>query len=116
MTETIETPAAPVEERPFGPTAALMLATGLGGFILGLFTTLAAADEGTADFLKFNERVGPLSGKTLIAISVFFGSWAILTGALARRDLPWKPVVAGMGILLALGFLMTFPTFFEAFE
>ena len=101
--------------RPFGPAAAMLLAAGLGTFILGLLTTLAEASTGIKDGLQWNDRVGPLSGKTIIAAAVFFGGWGLLTGALRRSDPPWRTVVYATGALVALGLLMTFPTFFQAF-
>jgi hypothetical protein len=56
-----------------------------------------------------------LSGKTIIAACVFFCAWAVLAVAMRRSDPPWKPVVYATAALIALGLLMTFPTFFEAF-
>src|SRR6266540_3960582 len=90
---------APGGALPFGPAAAVMLAAGLGTFILGLLTTLAEASTGIADGLQWNDRVGPLSGKTIIAASVFFGSWGLLTAALRRSDPPWRMVVYATGAL-----------------
>jgi hypothetical protein len=101
--------------RPFGPAAAVMLAAGAGVFVLGLLTTLAEASTGIKDGLQWNDRVGPLSGKTIIAACVFFCAWAVLAVAMRRSDPPWKPVVYATAALIALGLLMTFPTFFEAF-
>jgi len=63
-----------------------------------------------------NERPGrPALGKTIIAAAVFFGSWALLAVVLWRKDPPWKPVIYATVALIALGLLMTFPTFFQAF-
>ena len=113
---TTETTSPTVEqEQPFGPAAAVILAAGLGTFVLGLLTTLTEASEGVASALQFNDRVGPLSGKTIIAAAVFFGSWAVLATVLHRANPPWRTVVGAAGTLIALGFLMTFPTFFQAF-
>ena len=114
----VETPtaAAPVaEDRPTGLMAAALLAAGLGAFVLGLLTTLAEASAGVASWLQFNDRVGPLSGKTIIAACTFFCSWGVLSALLVRRNPALKAVLVGTGLLLALGFLMTFPTFFQAF-
>ncbi|HEY3070165.1 MAG TPA: hypothetical protein VGJ34_07600 [Gaiellaceae bacterium] len=101
--------------RPFGPAAAVMLAAAAGVFILGLLTTLAEASTGIKDALQWSDRVGPLSGKTIIAAAVFFAGWALLGTVLRTAEPPWKKVVYGTGALIALGFLMTFPTFFQAF-
>ncbi len=112
--------AAPEEsrDRPTGPLAAALLAGGLGTFVLGLFTTLGAASAGLADWLKFNDRVGPLSGKTSLGLSAFFGAWAALSALWWRKEapVPVREVVIATVVLIALGILMTFPTFFEAFE
>jgi hypothetical protein len=108
--------ASAAEERPTGLAAAALLAAGLGAFILGLLTTLAEASTGVADGLNFKDRVGPLSGKTIIAVAVFFGAWGVLSALLQRRNPALKLVFVVTGVLLALGFLMTFPTFFQAFE
>ncbi len=102
-------------ERPFGPAAAVLLATGLGAFVLGLLTTISEASEGMHDFLQMYDRVGPLAGKTILAGAVFFGSWGILTAALRRRNPPVRPVLVVTVVLLVIGFVMTFPIFFQAF-
>lgn len=105
----------PASERPFGPAAAVLLATGLGALVLGLLTTINEASEGMHDFLQMYDRVGPLSGKTILAGAVFFGSWGILTAALRRGNPPVKPVLVATAILLVIGFVLTFPIFFTAF-
>jgi len=107
------TSAAP--ERPLGPAAAVMLATGIGALTLGILTTLAEASTGIADFLQFKDRVGPLSGKTIISTAAFFGAWGLLAVLWRRTSPPLRPVLIVAVVLLALGFLGTFPTFFQAF-
>jgi hypothetical protein len=111
----VDTPAATAEERPNGLMAAALLAAGLGTFVLGLLTTLAEASDGVASWLQFNDRVGPLSGKTIISVAVFVGSWGVLSVLLGRRNLPLRAVLWTTGALLAVGFVMTFPKFFQAF-
>lgn len=102
-------------DKPSGPAVAVVLAAGIGAFVLGLMTTLAAASEGLADFLRFSEDVGPLSGKTIFAGAAFFLAWAVLGYVWRGRDIEWRPVLVATVVLVALGFLGTFPTFFEAF-
>jgi fluoride ion exporter CrcB/FEX len=102
------------ELKPSGPAAAV-LAAGIGTFVLGLFTTLNEASTDINDFLRFSDDVGPLSGKTIIAAAAFFVSWAILGYLWREREIAWRPVLTATVVLLALGFLGTFPTFFEAF-
>ena len=110
-------PTSPLEdvERPTGPVAAAVLATGIGAAVLGLLTTLSEADTGVHDFLEFDEDVGPLSGKTIIAAAAYFGSWAVLHAVWRRRSLTLRPILIATVLLIALGILGTFPTFFQAF-
>jgi hypothetical protein len=118
MTETTTTAGAAAQtapERPLGPAAAVVLAAGIGALTLGILTTLAEASTGTADFLQFNDRVGPLSGKTIISTAVFFAAWALLTALWRRKNPPLRTVFIATTVLLALGFLGTFPTFFQTF-
>ncbi|HLF68914.1 MAG TPA: hypothetical protein VI503_06165 [Gaiellaceae bacterium] len=102
-------------QKPSGPAAAVVLASGIGTFVLGLVTTLNEASSGVNDFLRFTDDVGPLSGKTIIATAAFFVAWAILGYLWRGREVAWRPVLIATVVLLALGFLGTFPTFFEAF-
>jgi hypothetical protein len=102
--------------KPNGPVAAVMLATGIGSVVLGLLTTLAAASEGVKDFLRLDDGVGPLSGKTTFAAVAFLIVWGGLHAALRERDFAWRPVIAATVVLLAIALVLTFPPFFEAFE
>ena len=107
--------AAPSDEKPFGPAAAAILAGGFGSMVLGLVTSLAEGDKGTADSLTFSDKVGPLSGKVIITTCVFFVAWALLTVVLRRKSPPVKPVLIAATVMLALGVLGTFPSFFDIF-
>jgi len=101
--------------KPNGPAAAVLVASGIGTFVLGLLATLNEASTDVNEFLAFTDDVGPLSGKTILAAAAFFLSWASLGYLWRARDLAWRPVLIATIVLLALGFLGTFPTFFEAF-
>ena len=103
------------ETRIEGLAAAALLAAGSGAFVLGLLTTLAEASTGTKDFLQFNDRVGPLAGKTVIAAIAYFGALLVFAVLFRGRQLPLRPVLVAAVVLLVLGFLGTFPTFFQAF-
>jgi hypothetical protein len=98
-----------------GPAAVALLAAGVGGFTLGLLTTLAEASTSVKDTLVIVEEVGPLSGKTTYAVVVWLIAWVVLHLA-ARRRLSLSPVVLTVSlVLLALGVLGTFPIFFQLF-
>jgi hypothetical protein len=98
-----------------GLAAAALLAAGSGAFVLGLLTTLAEASTGIKDFLQFNDRVGPLSGKTILAAIAYFGALLVFAVLFRGRQLTLRPVLGAVAILLILGLVGTFPTFFQAF-
>jgi hypothetical protein len=102
-------------QRSEGPAAVAVLAAGLGAFTLGLLTTLAEASTDIKDGLAFYDRVGPLSGKTIIAVGVWLVAWLLLQVTAARRLALTRTVLTVFAILLALGVLGTFPTFFDLF-
>jgi hypothetical protein len=106
-----EWPAA----KPDGPLAAVLLAAGIGSFVLGLLTTLAEVSAGFRAWLVLDDGVGPLSGKTILATVVFLISWIILHVLLRHRDGVLRTVVIAFLVLTGLGFLGTFPLVFQAF-
>jgi hypothetical protein len=105
-----------IVERPNGAAMAAILAAGVGVFVLGLLTTWAEASESFAqDVLKLDNDVGPLSGKTTFAVIAYVVSWVVLAPVLWRRSLPFNNVLIVAGLLIAAGFVGTFPEFFEQF-
>ncbi len=109
---TADSPHA--KERPEGPAAAALLAAGIGAAALGVVTTLAEASETVKDWLGFSESVGPLSGKTIVAVVVWLVAWIVLHPLLRRRRLS-NGILIATGILVLVGVVGTFPVFFEAF-
>jgi hypothetical protein len=101
--------------KPFGPVAAVFLAAGIGSLVLGLLTTIAEANATFADKLNWYNPVGPLSGKTLIAVIVFAASWGFLHLALRRKEPAQRLIYFLTGLLVVGGFLFTFPKFFDLF-
>lgn len=101
--------------KPFGPVAAAFLAAGIGSIVLGLLTTIAEASATFADKLNWYNPVGPLSGKTLIAVIVFAASWLVLHFVLRRKEPAQGVVFWVTGLLAVSGFLLTFPKFFDLF-
>jgi hypothetical protein len=116
QTTTGPSAAAAPATRPNGPVAAVMLATGIGVLVLGILTTVTEASEGLHEFLEFSERVGPLSGKTILAVAAFLVSWGGLHLALRDREMAWRTVTIAMVAMIAAGFVLTFPPFFQLFE
>lgn len=98
-----------------GPAIAATLAAAIGSLALGILVILNEASKSISDSLAFTDDVGPLSGKTTIAVIIYLASWGILHVALKDRDVAWKPWLWAAGVLFALGVLFTFPPFFQLF-
>lgn len=108
-------PGAEVSVRPSGPAAAAILAAGIGALTLGIVTTLNEAFASFHAWLQFNDRVGPLSGKTILATAAFFGAWGLLTALWRRSNPALRPLAVATAVLVILGLVGTFPTFFLVF-
>ena len=100
-----------------GEAAAAFLAGGIASFVLGLMVTLAEmpALVDLKNALVWSTPVGSLSGKTGVAVIAFLVSWAIAHFMMKDKDVNLKTYVIVAGVLTALGFLLTFPPFFELF-
>jgi fluoride ion exporter CrcB/FEX len=118
--ETIAPQLAELEltGKPDGPAAAAMVAAGIGIFALGFLTTMAEISEGFKEFLAgfdFVDGVGPLAGKTTLAVVVWAAAWGILAVIWHDKDTDLRRMFAIGLVLGLLGALGTFPTFFQAF-
>jgi hypothetical protein len=102
-------------DKPEGPIVAAILAGGIGCLALGVFTTLSEASKSFADKLAWSDRVGPLSGKTITAVVVWLLSWAILHAVYRNRQAETRQALTIALVLIGLGVLLTFPTFFQLF-
>ncbi len=103
------------EDKPEGPISAAILAAGVGALALGFLTTLAEASASAKDFLQLSDRVGPLSGKTTFAVIAWLVAWAVLHMVMRTTAYESKKALTITSLLLAVGVLGTFPTFFQAF-
>jgi hypothetical protein len=102
-------------DRPEGPISAAIIAAGVGAAALGLFTTLAEASKGVADWLQWNDQVGPLSGKTIMTVIVWLVSWVVLHTVFMTKEQETARALTVALVLIGLGVLGTFPTFFQLF-
>jgi hypothetical protein len=113
-----ELAALDLPDVPDGPGAAAMLSAGIGVFVLGLLTVLSEASTGIHDLMEDFQGsvgVGPLAGKTTLAVVAYFASWALLWALWRKRDIDIRLMFwigLGLGVAGALG---TFPPFFTAF-
>ena len=104
-----------IVEKPNGPAVAALLASGVGSLVLGIMTTWAEASVSFKEKLQYQDRVGPLSGKTTIAGIAFLVAWAVLAPILWRRNIPWLPALVATGVLLTAAAVGTYPEFFQQF-
>ena len=103
------------EDKPEGPIAAAVIAGGVGAAALGVVTTLAEVSEGVREWLQWSDAVGPLSGKVIVAVLVWLVAWAVLHVALRRRPYETRRALVVSLVLIAVGVVGTFPTFFQLF-
>ena len=101
--------------RPTGPVAAALIAAGVGSLALAILVVWAEASESFKESLAYSDDVGPLAGKTLWAVFVYFVTWLVLGVVLRRREVPLKTAGLITAALLALAFVGTFSPFFEMF-
>ncbi|PWU45609.1 hypothetical protein DLE60_26420 [Micromonospora globispora] len=102
-------------DRPEGPIAAAILAGGVGALALGVVTTLSEASTGFKDALNWNNAVGPLSGKTIVTVLVWLAAWVVLHLVYRNKPYETRRALTIALILIGLGVVGTFPTFFQAF-
>jgi hypothetical protein len=102
-------------DKPEGPIAAAILAGGVGALAMGVVTTLSEASAGFSNALKWNNAVGPLSGKTIVTVLVWLAAWVVLHLVYRRKSYETRRALTISLILITLGVLGTFPTFFQAF-
>lgn len=98
-----------------GVASAAFVSSGIGCLVIGLMVTGAEMSAGLKTFLTWSSGVGPLSGKTGVGIIAWLISWAILHTMWKDKDMEFGKAFTATLILIALGFLLTFPPFFELF-
>jgi hypothetical protein len=103
------------EDKPEGPISAAIIAGGIGALALGVLTTLAEANETIKGWLELSKDVGPLSGKTSFAVVVWLVAWGLLHTTMRTTRYETRRAFAIAMILVVLGVIGTFPTFFQLF-
>ncbi|MHB8067624.1 MAG: hypothetical protein ACYDIC_06955 [Desulfobaccales bacterium] len=96
-----------------GSVVAAMLAAGIGCLFLGILTTWSEASKAMEGILSFYNPVGALSGKTIVAVVIWFASWAILSSKWRGQEVDFGKMYQVTLILVGLGLVGTFPLFFD---
>jgi hypothetical protein len=96
---------------------AAFVASGIGSFVLALVIVLTEmkAGAGFKSFLNFVGPVGPLSGKTTVAVIAFVVSWVALHFAFKTRAVTLTRAFTIAMILIVLSVIFSFPPVFEIF-
>jgi hypothetical protein len=92
---------------------AAFIASGIGSFALGLMVVLTELKAGAG--LSWVGPVGPLSGKTGVAVIAFLASWVILHFIFKNRTPSLTRSFIVALVLIVAGVLMTFPPIFDIF-
>ena len=100
---------------PNGSGAAALLATGIGALALAVIAMAADKSAAIKSAMIFYKPTGPLSGVTTSAIVIWLVVWSVLDWRWRRRMIALAPVRNAALILLALGFLLTFPPIADLF-
>jgi hypothetical protein len=98
-----------------GKALAAMVAAGIGSAAVGVLTTLAEISPGLKNVLNFYDPVGPLSGKTTVAVIVWLTAWYALARRWNARPLVMTWALVATFVLIGVGVVGTFPLFFELF-
>jgi hypothetical protein len=101
------------QAEPNGSVVAAMLAAGIGSFVLGLMICLAQGSKAIANILNFYDPVGPLSGKTIVAVVAWLIAWGILGSKYQDQAADFGKMYKVTLVLVGLGLLGSFPLFFD---
>jgi hypothetical protein len=96
-----------------GPSAAAILAAGIGLAVTGIVSAAAEAISEWSAMLVWSKPVGALSGKTTIGIAAWLVSWLVLGLLWKDREVRFGQILVISAALLAVGLLLTFPPVFE---
>jgi hypothetical protein len=99
--------------QPNGALWAAILASGIGGFAVGLVVILNEAGIFAAPSLY--GPAGGVSGRTTIAALIWLLAWGVLHGRWRNRDVDGRRITGISLVLVLLGLLGTFPPVWAVF-
>jgi hypothetical protein len=109
--ETVEVSAV---DRAVG---AAFISSGIGSTVLGIMIVLTEIPANIAfkNSLAWNPGVGPLAGKTGVAVIAFLVSWVALHFIFQKRAVSLITSFIITVVLVVIGLLLTFPPIFGVF-
>ncbi len=110
--------AKQTNEKVNGPVAAALLAGGIGSAAMGLITLAFEINDKSAfaKSLNWYKPVGGLSGKSTLAVIIFFIAWAILHFVWKDKETDFARISSIAIALLVVGLLCTFPPVWKLFQ
>ena len=100
---------------PNGAAVAAILAAAIGSAVLGLIIPLSEFLPAFKSALNWYNPVGPLMGKTTVAVIAYFIAWFVLDRTWKGREVQFATIWKVSLILFAIGFIGSFPPFYELF-
>jgi hypothetical protein len=98
-----------------GSGAAAILSAGIGSFALAVLAVAGDKSALVKTSLVFYKPTGPLSGVTTAAILIWLLTWGVLEWRWRRKTVALGSICVVAFVLLALGFLLTFPPILDLF-
>jgi|SRR5580693_7909696 hypothetical protein len=98
-----------------GAGAAAVLSAGIGCLALAVLALAADESAPIKSLLIFYKPTGALSGVTTTAILIWLLTWGILEWRWGKRTVAFGRISIVSFVLLATGFLLTFPLIVDLF-
>jgi hypothetical protein len=98
-----------------GAAAAALLAAVIGILVLAVAIVVAEANTDFSDWLKWDNEVGPLSGKSSLGLIAWAASWPVLHILLYRRDRVLLAASAISLVLFVAAMVLMLPPVFDKF-
>ena len=98
-----------------GAAAAALLAAVFGILVLAVAIVVAEANEDFSNWLKWDNEVGPLSGKSSLGLIAWAATWPVLHLLLYRRDRVLLAASAISLVLFVAAMVLMFPPVFDKF-
>ena len=98
-----------------GAAAAALLAAVIGILVLAVAIVVAEANEDFAQWLAWDDEVGPLSGKSSLGLIAWAAAWPVLHILLYRRDRVLLAASAISLVLFVAAMVLMLPPVFDKF-
>jgi hypothetical protein len=92
-----------------------LLAAVIGILVLAVAIVVAEANEDFAQWLAWDDEVGPLSGKSSLGLIAWAAAWPVLHLLLYRRDRVLLAASAISFVLFVAAMVLMFPPVFDKF-